>query len=126
MNESQQDESALLRKKPELALSQNLVAGLLLTLALAPLIIAALTGEEPENRWREFSAALAMSGFALLLVQFLLSGRFFLISGNAGIDVILHLHQLAARTLFVFLLIHPLLYVAPRLASDAAAPATCC
>jgi len=117
MNESQQDESALLRKKPELALSPNLVAGLLLALALSPLIIAALTGEEPENRWREFSAALAMSGFALLLVQFLLSGRFFLISGNAGIDVILHLHQLAARTLFVFLLVHPFLYAAPRLAS---------
>jgi predicted ferric reductase len=117
MSNTPQERGPTPREARKWAFAPGLVASLLLALAVIPLAIAALTGEEPENRWREFSAALAMSGFALLLAQFLLSGRFFLISGKAGIDVILHLHQLAARTLFVFLLIHPLLYAAPRLAT---------
>lgn len=99
------------------ALPARILAALVLAIGLAPLALALAGGEAPANRWREFSAALAMSGFALLLLQFVLSGRFFVLSGDAGIDVVMRLHQLVARTLFAFLLIHPFLYAAPRLFS---------
>lgn len=96
-------------------------AALFIVVPLTPLAIVLASGEMPENQWREFSAALAMSGFAIVLLQFLTSGRFRFVSGRhgrgTGIDATMRLHQLAARTALLFLLGHPVLYVAPRLLS---------
>ena len=68
--------------------------------------------------WRRLSSGLAMVAFALLAVQFILSGRIRAVTGRVGIDVIMHFHQLAAKVITLALLIHPLLYVVPTLLSD--------
>lgn len=49
----------------------------------------------------------------MLLMEFLLSGRFQTVSGRVGIDLTMRFHQLIARSLTVFILIHPFLYTAP-------------
>ncbi|WP_198368580.1 ferredoxin reductase family protein [Roseomonas rosulenta] len=65
----------------------------------------------PARPWMdELSSALAMAGFAALLLEFLLSGRFSAISGGIGIDRTMRWHQAFARVLTVALLAHPFLY----------------
>ena len=76
---------------------------------------------EVEGFWRRLSNGLAMVAFALLAVQFLLSGRIQAITGRVGIDVIMHFHQLAAKVITVALLIHPVLYVIPVMLDDPSA-----
>ena len=57
------------------------------------------------NFWRELSSGLVMVGFAMLLAQFLLSGRFRQISGRVGIDLTMRFHQLAAVTVLAFIVV---------------------
>jgi predicted ferric reductase len=65
----------------------------------------------PARPWPdELSSALAMAGFAALLLEFLLSGRFRIVTGGIGIDRTMRWHQLFARVLTVALLVHPALY----------------
>lgn len=85
---------------------------LYLGLAFAPLVIAALRGGPPRP-WRdELASGLALVGFVVLYLEFLLSGRFRVISGRIGIDTTMGAHQLLARTALLFLLVHPFLYTA--------------
>ncbi|MFZ7097096.1 ferric reductase-like transmembrane domain-containing protein [Luteimonas dalianensis] len=79
-------------------------------LGLAPLLIAVLQGRAGGGFWWALSSGLAMIGFAMLLAQFLLSGRFRRVSGRVGIDVTMRFHQLAAWAALAFLLVHPALY----------------
>ncbi|MEO3471837.1 ferredoxin reductase family protein [Roseomonas sp. CAU 1739] len=68
----------------------------------------------PVRPWRdELAGGLAMAGTAALLSEFLLSGRFRMISGRIGIDRTMRWHQLLARVLTVGLLVHPFLYTLP-------------
>jgi predicted ferric reductase len=85
-------------------------------LALVPLTLSALQPVPAGNFWRELSSGLAMVGFAMLLAQFLLSGRFRQISGQVGIDLTMRFHQLAGLTVLAFIVAHPLLFAVPRLA----------
>lgn len=81
-----------------------------LALLLAPLIIATLRGGPP-RAWRdELASGLALVGFVVFFVEFLLSGRFRFVTGRIGIDRTMRAHQLLARTALIFLLIHPFLY----------------
>lgn len=82
-------------------------------IALMPLAIATWQGLPPRPFRDELSSALAMLGFSMLLVEFVLSGRFRWVSGRIGIDITMRFHQLIARGLFVFILIHPFLYSLP-------------
>ena len=84
-------------------------------LGLAPLALAALQPQSGGNVWRELSSGLVMVGFAMLLSQFLLSGRFRQVSGQVGIDLTMRFHQLAALTVLAFIVVHPLLFAVPRL-----------
>ncbi len=81
--------------------------------ATAPLLIAALA----EARERDFAAELAVGAglvaLAMLLLQFISSGRYERISGGAGIDRTLRFHQLAAYALSGLVLLHPLLLALP-------------
>lgn len=89
-----------------------LVAGYTL-LALVPLALAWLQGKEPRP-WRdELATALALTGFAMLLMEFLLSGRFKAMSARMGMDRIMQFHQIMAYVVVAFLLIHPFLYSLP-------------
>ena len=81
--------------------------------ALLPLGLAAWQGLPPRPFRDEFSSALAMVGFSMLLVEFVLSGRFRWVSGRIGIDVTMRFHQLVARSLAVFILAHPFMYSLP-------------
>jgi predicted ferric reductase len=68
----------------------------------------------PARPWPdEVSSALALAGFAALLLEFLLSGRFRAISGGIGIDRTMRWHQAFARVLTGALLVHPFLYTTP-------------
>jgi predicted ferric reductase len=84
--------------------------------ALIPLALSALQPLPARNVWRELSSSLVMVGFAMLLAQFLLSGRFRQISGRVGIDLTMRFHQLAALTVLAFIVAHPFLLAVPRLA----------
>lgn len=86
---------------------------LYLALTVAPLLLGALQGRPPRPFWDEVASGLAMTAFALLLVEFVLSGRFKTISGRMGMDVTMRFHQLVARTALVFALLHPFLYSTP-------------
>ena len=77
-------------------LSGAALLALYLGIALAPLLLALIAGKPARNAWRELSAGLAMMGFAMLLMEFVLSGRLRGISGRVGIDVTMRVHQLAA------------------------------
>ncbi len=86
---------------------------LYLGVALTPVVLAYLQ-DLPSRPFRDdLSSGLAMTGFAMLLLQFVLIGRFRTLSARTGIDVTMRLHQLIARSLAVFLLLHPFLYVTP-------------
>ena len=84
-----------------------------IAIALAPLGLAAWQGLPPRP-WRdELSSAIAILAFSMLLIEFVLSGRFRSVSGRIGIDVTMRFHQLIARGLVVFVLIHPFMYTLP-------------
>jgi predicted ferric reductase len=96
-------------------------AGLLILyviIALLPLLLAVIAGKPARSFWRELASGLAMVGFAMLLFEFVLSGRFRAVSGQVGIDVTMRAHQLAAWGVLLFLLVHPFLYAVPRLTPD--------
>ncbi len=90
-----------------------LLLGVYAAAAAGPLALAWAQGLELRP-WRdELSSALAMAGFAMLLMEFVISGRFQLVSGRIGIDVSMRFHQIAGRVLAVFILVHPWLYSLP-------------
>lgn len=84
-----------------------------LVVALAPLGIATALNLPPRPFLDELSSALAMTAYAMLLMEFILSGRFKIVSGRIGIDITMRFHQLIARVLVVFILIHPFIYTTP-------------
>lgn len=84
-----------------------------LLIALAPLALAAGSGRPPRPVMDEIASGMAMVAFAILLMEFVLSGRFRSISGRVGLDVTMRFHQLLARTALVLALAHPFLYTLP-------------
>jgi predicted ferric reductase len=86
---------------------------LYLLIALAPLVLAHLQDLPPRPVRDEIATGLAMVAFAILLVEFVLSGRFRVISARMGMDVTMRLHQLLARSAVAFVLVHPFLYSTP-------------
>jgi predicted ferric reductase len=82
-------------------------------LALAPLALAYAQGKPPRPVWDELATGLALTAFSILLVEFLLSGRFRAISKRIGMDVTMRFHQLLARPAALFVLVHPFLYTVP-------------
>jgi predicted ferric reductase len=82
-------------------------------LVLAPIGLAHAQGLPPRKWQDELSSALALAAYAAILIEFVLSGRFRSVSGSIGIDTTMRFHQLMARWLTVFILVHPFLYVTP-------------
>jgi len=76
--------------------------------ALAPLALSALTGPRENDFLAELGIGLGLTAYAMLLVQFVSSGRFERLSGRVGIDRMMRFHQLAARLLAVLVILHPL------------------
>lgn len=89
--------------------------GLYLFLLVLPVVAAYLQGLPPRKWQDDLSSSLAMCAFSGLLIEFVLSGRFRFVSSHIGIDTTMRIHQLMARALTLFILVHPFLYVsAPR------------
>jgi predicted ferric reductase len=84
-----------------------------LAIAAAPLLIAAAQGHPPRTAMDEIAGGLGLTAFAIMLMEFVLSGRFRTISARIGMDVTMRFHQLLARTAAAFVLLHPFLYATP-------------
>lgn len=93
---------------------------LYVAIGLTPVALASVQDLPGRNFWREFSSALAMIAFAMLLMEFLSSGRARAVSGRAGIDLTMRFHQLATTAILVFIIAHPFLYAVPRLSPEPA------
>lgn len=124
MNAERGDTRTRHRHTAPTGLSPGLLICLYVLLGLTPLLLAQIQGLPSRNFWREFSSGLVMVGFAMLLVEFLLSGRVRRVSGKVGIDLTMRFHQLAALSILAFVVAHPLLYAVPRLLPDPSAALT--
>ncbi len=86
-----------------------------LVVTFAPLVLAWLQDLPARPVQDELATGLGMVVFSILLCEFVLSGRFKVISARMGMDVTMRVHQLAARAALLFVLIHPFLYAMPML-----------
>ncbi len=75
-----------------------------------PLILSAWVGGPPRPFHQELASGLGILAFSMVLMEFILSGRFKAISNGVGLDVTMRFHQMMARTALVFALLHPFLY----------------
>ena len=80
---------------------------------LAPLGLASALGSPSRSFRDEIASGLGLLAFAMILVEFVLSGRFRSVSGGIGLDFTIRVHQLTARAALGFALLHPFLYAAP-------------
>lgn len=91
---------------------------------LLPLAVSALSGGPAGSVADELGAGAGMLAYAVLLAEFLLSGRFRTVSRRIGIDVTMRFHQLLARTAVVLALVHPFAYATPSMHMHVSALAT--
>ncbi|GAB4228181.1 MAG: ferredoxin reductase family protein [Methyloligellaceae bacterium] len=90
-----------------------ILLGTYIAIAAAPLFLSWIQGLPPRSFGDEIASGLAMTAFAIILVEFVLSGRFRTISARIGMDQTMRFHQLIARSAVVFALVHPFFYRAP-------------
>ncbi len=88
---------------------------------LAPLAAAWVAAPDGVDVLAALGTGLALVGYAMLLEQFAITGRFRFVSGRVGIDVVMRLHKLMARVATLFVLFHPFFYGADRLITNPAA-----
>ncbi len=86
-----------------------------LMVTFAPLVLAWLQGLPARPLQDELATGLGMVAFSILLSEFVLSGRFKVISARMGMDVTMRVHHRAARAALLFVLVHPFLYATPML-----------
>ncbi len=91
----------------------TLLIALYIGLTFLPLVLAWAGARPPRSFWDELATGAGLLAFAIILVEFVLSGRFRSISARIGMDVTMRFHQLFARTALVLAAIHPFLYRAP-------------
>lgn len=84
-------------------------------LCLVPLLLAAVQGRPLRDFTRELSGGLIMVAYVMMLLQFVMSGRFEALTGPTGIDRVMRFHQLASYIILAAVIVHPLLYSVPDL-----------
>lgn len=84
-----------------------------LSVLFLPLAFALASGKPPRDLWDEIASGAGLVAYSILLMEFVLSGRFRAISGRIGMDVTMRIHQLMARTALVLAMLHPFLYRSP-------------
>lgn len=90
-----------------------LLLALYVALLIAPIGMAWAQGLPPRHWQDEIASGLALAAFAGLMAEFVLSGRFHLVSCRIGIDTTMRVHQLMARVLTGIIALHPFLYATP-------------
>lgn len=83
---------------------------LYLLVLVAPLGLSWSLGWPARPFHQELATGLGMMSFSIILVEFVLSGRFKSVSSGTGMDVTMRIHQWMARTALAFAVLHPLLY----------------
>ncbi|MBZ0215915.1 MAG: ferric reductase-like transmembrane domain-containing protein, partial [Fimbriimonadaceae bacterium] len=78
-----------------------------------PLTLAMLGTRPPRSIFDELASGAGMFAFAIILIEFVLSGRFRTVSSRVGMDVSMRFHQLLARTALCLALFHPFIYPSP-------------
>jgi predicted ferric reductase len=81
-----------------------------LVIVTLPLILSWLVGGPARALHQELASGLGILAFSMILVEFVLSGRFKRISNDVGMDVTMRFHQVMARTTLAFAVLHPFLY----------------
>ena len=111
MTQSAMDDGAHLERvdQPNHLKPPLLIIGYLVVVTL-PLILSWLVGGPARPFHKELASGLGMLAFSIILVEFVLSGRFKQISGEVGLDVTMRFHQLMANSALVFAMLHPLFY----------------
>jgi len=94
------------------------VLALYVLFVVAPLVIAAFGAARERGFVTELAIGAGLVALAMLLLQFISSGRHERISGGAGIDRTMRFHQLSAWVLFALVILHPLLLVLPSSLDD--------
>jgi hypothetical protein len=64
--------------------------------------VVGLTGGPPRPFHQELASGLGILAFSMILVEFVLSGRFKSVSNGIGMDVTMRFHQVMARTALIF------------------------
>lgn len=75
-----------------------------------PLVLSWSLGLPPRPFHEDLASGFGILAFSMVLVEFVLSGRFKSVSNGIGMDVTMRFHQIMARTALVFALLHPLFY----------------
>ncbi len=90
------------------------LAGLYLALVLSPLALIAFTDPlESRPRVDDMASAMGLVAFAIMLVEFVFSGRHRWVSGRLGVDGTIRIHRIVAYAMVVLIAIHPFLYTGP-------------
>jgi len=96
-----------------IAMNPRFLIVIYLCVVLLPLGLSYFSGRPSRSFWDELASGAGLLAFAILLLEFLLSGRFQTVSARVGMDVTMRFHQLVARTALVLALLHPFLYRSP-------------
>jgi predicted ferric reductase len=99
--------------RDSLRISPTALAIIYLLFCLAPLALAWTRPVAPASAWEYAAAALGLIGLGAMVVQFVTSGRFRIVSSHIGIDAIMAFHKIAAWWVLAALMLHPLAYVVP-------------
>jgi len=81
-----------------------------LAVVLLPLVVSWIVGGPPRSFFQELASGLGILAYSIILVEFVLSGRFKSISNGIGMDQTMRFHQMIARSALLFALLHPFLY----------------
>lgn len=106
---------APMARKPErkFSLPSPALALFYVAVCLTPLALATGQSVAPTSPWQAAAAGLGMVGLSAVVVQFITSGRFQVVSGRLGIDRVMAFHKIAAWWGLSALFLHPFLYVVP-------------
>jgi len=81
-----------------------------LCVVLLPLAMSWVFGGPPRLIRQEVASGLGILAFSMILLEFVLSGRFKSLSKGIGMDVTMRVHKVMARIALAFAILHPFLY----------------
>jgi predicted ferric reductase len=80
-----------------------------LAICVAPMVVAYLGPAPARTFWVEVAVGLGFVGFAMMALQFILTGRYHSIATRFGLDSMLQFHRQIGLVAFYFILAHPII-----------------
>jgi predicted ferric reductase len=103
------------RSQRRRGLAPGILVAAYVSLALLPLVLAWFSEVPSRGLGFDLAAVAGMIGLAMLLLEFVLSGRFRFVSERIGIDVTMRFHRVMAIALAILVLAHPFIYALPAM-----------